>query len=66
MFSEIWRFYGDVDDQDQSHYFVQTKPDNRNPFLRTTRKLSFEEEVTVEDGPREGQGIAKLLEKPRV
>ena len=68
LFSEVWLSYGDADSKDEMHYYVRTKQDRYNPYLRcSSRFIDTIEDVTVDwDKPLEGQGIGGLLERTTI
>lgn len=68
MFSEVWLAYGDVDKDGKVRYYVQTRQDRQNPFLRCTHpSIGFKEDVTIDfTQPTEGQGVYSLLNRAMV
>ena len=63
MFSEVWLAYADPDRDENMHYYIQTRQDRKNPFLRcSSRLIANTEDVTLDfNKTLEGQGIGGLL-----
>jgi len=68
LFSEVWLSYGDDDREGNMHYYVRTRQDRYNPYLRcSSRFIDTVEDVTVDwNEPLEGQGIGGLLERTTI
>ncbi len=68
LFSEVWLSYGDSDKKGNMHYYVRTRQDRYNPYLRcSSRFIDTVEDVTVDwNEPLEGQGIGGLLERTAI
>ena len=68
MFSEVWLAYGDLDRDKNMRYYVKTRQDRQNPFLRCTmRHIDNTEDVTIDfSKPVEGQGIFELLDRQAI
>ena len=65
VFSEIWLCYGDEDKNGDIKYYVRTKPDKYNPYLRSAIKgIDTVEDVTIEnwDDPTK-YGVGALIKK---
>ena len=67
LFSEVWLSYAD-DNKGKHSYYVRTRQDRYNPYLRcSSRFIDTVEDVTVDwNEPLEGQGIGGLLERTSI
>ncbi len=65
VFSEIWLCYGEPDNDDNVRYYVRTKPDKRNPYLRSAMQgIDTVEDVTIESWKDPTKyGVGKLIKK---
>lgn len=64
LFSDIWLAFADHDEKGQ-HYILQTESDRVNPYLRSSRNMNFEEEVTISDfSTPEKFGVGALFSAP--
>lgn len=62
VFSEIWLCYGEEDKNEDVRYYIRTKPDKYNPYLRSAMRIDVVEDVTIEDwrDPTE-YGVGRLI-----
>ena len=65
VFSEIWLCSGEEDKNGNIRYYVRTKPDKYNPYLRSAMQgIDTVEDVTIEDWSDPTKyGVGKLVEK---
>jgi len=67
LFSEIVLCYADRDAENKTRFYIQTKPDRHNPFIRCTKRgLNTVEDVTIENwnNPQK-YGIGKLFSEEK-
>ena len=64
VFSEIWLCYGDETKDGNIKYYIRTRPDKYNPYLRSAMRIDTVEDVTIEDwGDPTKYGVGKLVGK---